>query len=637
MLKQKRHKHARSMGALLGAVPLVFSLNAMAAGLSESPDVAELVSAGKLPSVEERLPANPLTVTPLSEVGSYGGTWRSALKGTNDIGWIRRTLAYEPLVAFNIGWNAIVPNLAESFEASDDGKVYTFHLRAGHKWSDGTPFTAEDIVFGINAVQHPDYVGNGHRPFLRGAVATADGAQTLRITLPESSGLFLQNMASVNGMYPLPYQKAYCSQFHIDFNPEADANAKAAGLSGWAEALHLACDIDNWRDVNRPTLMAWQLTAPYDGLSQQVKFERNPYYFKVDTAGNQLPYLDALTMDQTESVEDMVLKALNGEIDFMNRHIASLANKPLFVDGQEKGGFGLYETVPANMNTAVLQLNQNSENPALNEMFNQRDFRVALSLAINRSEIIDVLFVGQGEPWQSAPRPASRWYHERLAKQYTEQDVDQANSLLDGLGYTDRDSNGFRLGPDGKRIAFRLDAINELRPYFPDLAELVKSYWAGVGIDLDVRVAERSLVYENFRANKHDMHLWLGDGGLGDAILDPSYYFPFSDESAYALLWAKYFYDPGADDAVEPPASVVRQQELYTELVKAADPARQDALMKEILDISADDFRVIGISLAPNGYGIASNQFGNIPASQPQAWIYPTPGPMGVAQLYKKN
>ncbi|HRY23015.1 MAG: ABC transporter substrate-binding protein [Geminicoccaceae bacterium] len=623
---------------LLGALLVLGPAVAGSEPFKEAPELAALVAEGKLPPVDERLPTQPLVVSPLSEIGTYGGTWRSALKGASDTGWLRRTVAYDPLVAYSFDWDDVVPNVALSVDVNDDASEFVFHLREGHKWSDGTPFTAHDLEFAItDAIQIPEYFGASRNTHLLGAKATAVDDLTLKIELPEPNGLFLKQMASVSGMWPLMYQEEYCSQFHIKYNPDADAEAKSAGLTGWPEALYLACDLDNWRDTERPTLLAWKLTSPYDGLSQQVTFERNPYYFKVDSASNQLPYLDSLQMRQSSSVDDMVLQALNGDIDFMDRHIATTANKPLFIDGQAKGDYRLFPTVQANMNTSIIQLNQNSENPALNALFNEHDFRVALSLAIDRQEIIDVLFVGQGEPWQASPRPESRWHNERLAKQHTEFDPDRANALLDGLGLTGRDAEGFRLGPDGKRIAFRLDVTSDVQPTFPDVAEMLAIYWRALGIQLDVRKSERSFVYETMRANRHDAHIWQGDGGLGDAILDPRYYFPANVESVYALLWAKSLYDPGAADALEPPPAVRRQQDLYRELQRSADPVLQDQLFAEILEIAADEFRVIGISLPPNGYGIARNDMGNVPELQPHSWIYPTPGPMGVAQLFHKR
>jgi len=638
MLHRKTTRLAISVGALMVTTLISSSAAwAMSSSYSQAPALAAMVAAGDLPALVDRLPADPFVLTPIEEVGQYGGTWRSALKGAGDNGWLRRTLAYEPLVSYTIGWDGVVPNLASSFESNEDGTEYVFKLREGHKWSDGTPFTAEDIVYGYSVFQHPEYRGRGNRPFIEDATVTAVDATTVKFTFEEPNGLFLQNMASVNAMYPLMYQKAYCSQYDIDFNSEADANAKAAGLSGWAEALYLACDIDNWGDENRPTLQAWMPVTPYDGLSQLIKFERNPYYFKVDTAGNQLPYIDNLEMKQTESTEDIVLQALNGEIDFQNRHIATLDNKGLFIDGQENGGYRLYETVAASMNTVTIELNQTSLDPVLNEIFNQRDFRVALSVAINRPELIDLLFVGQGEPYQAAPRPGSRWYNEQLATQYLEYDPDQANALLDGLGYTERDGDGFRLDPDGNRIAFRLDTTSDFRPYFPDAGELLKRYWAAVGVDLDVRVVERSFLFENYMANLHDMHIWVGDGGLGDALLDPRYYLPFNEGSAYGIRWAKTLSDPSSPDAVTPPAELARQQDLYRELTRSANVDKQDELFNEILSIAADEFRVMGVSLPAPGYGIVSTRMGNVPNNMPQAWIYPSPGPMSVSQLFYKS
>jgi peptide/nickel transport system substrate-binding protein len=254
-------------------------------------------------------------------------------------------------------------------------------------------------------------------------------------------------------------------------------------------------------------------------------------------------------------------------------------------------------------------------------------------MAIDRQEIIDVVFAAQGEPWQAAPRPESRWYHERLAKQYTEFDPEQANELLDGLGL-EMGGDGIRLDEQGRPLRIQLYAPSDMTE-FKDVGELVKAYWREVGVDLDVRSVERNFAYETFRSNKHDMHIWWGDGGLGDTLLDPRYYFPFSQESGYAIPWANWFQNPNASGAEEPPPPAKQQMELYRELTRTTDQGEQDALFKQILDIAADQFWLMGVSLPPQGYGIAKNDMHNVPADQPYAYVYPTPGPLGVAQLWK--
>lgn len=615
-------------------VSAALGLPGVAGAYEEAPQLADMVKAGTLPSVDERLPANPYVVDGW-EVGQYGGTWRSAVKGTFDNGWIRRAVGYDPLLRYNYDWSEVIPGVAESFEVNDDATVFTLKLREGHKWSDGKPFTAHDVVFFLeDVIKREDYPGSRNADFLKLSAEAVDDL-TLVLTSSVPNGLLTQRLASVDGDELTRFQKDFCSQFHPDYNPDADANAKAEGLTGWGEAMQNSCSSDRNRNADRPTLYPWKLTNDYDGINTPITFERNPYYYKVDSAGNQLPYLDNLTMTQVEDVNAIVLKGIAGEIDFMNRHIATVANKPVFFDNQEEGDYSIYETIPADMNTAIIQLNLNYEDEGFRNLFQTKDFRVALSLGMDRQEIIDVVYAGQGEPWQASPRPTSPFHNEQLAKQYTEWDPDQANEILDGLGLTERNGEGIRLMADGRPISIRMDVTTDLGPFL-DIMELVASHWEEIGIDLDARQAERSLVYELKDSNQEMAHVWKGDGGLGDAVLDPRYYFPFSTESAFAIAWATEYMTPGEGLAQTPSEPAAKQQALYREFGQTASAEKRTEIFKEILAIAAEEFWVIGVSLPASEYGIARNDMGNIPQNQPYSWVYPNPGPMHTAVVYKK-
>jgi len=626
----------RNVSMSTALLPLLMVGTAQAADYREAPELAGRVEAGQLPPVEERLPSNPLTVQ-APEVGVYGGTWRSTVKGNNDEGWIRRSMGYDPLVSFNFEWSDIVPNVAESWEVNDDATVYTFKLREGHRWSDGKPFTSEDVVFAINDVlNNSDYPGERAPTSLLGATATAPDATTVVIELAGPDGMLLSNMATPGGTQLVQFQKAFCSQFHADYDDEANDRATDQGLTGWGEALMNNCGVRRNLNPDRPTLYAWDQVDPYDGINSQVGFVRNPYYFKVDQDGNQLPYLDALQMTQVEDANSIVLMGIAGEIDMTNRHIDSVSNKPVFFDNQEKGGYVLYETLPADMNTAIIQLNLNYEDDGFRDLFQNRDFRVALSHATDREEIIDVLYAGQGEPFQAAPRPESPFYDEELAKQYTEWDPELANEMLDAIGLTERNGSGTRLLPDGRPISIRIDVSSDLGPLL-DVLELVKGHWDEVGIALDVRRSERSFVYEQKDNNRHMAHVWKGDGGLGDAQLDARYYLPMNQESAYAGLWAMNWFAPDHEKRQDPPEPVARQLKLYREMNASASDEERAELFRQILEITREQFYTIGISLPPNSFGIATKQMGNVPQSQPYSWTYPTPGPMNTSVLFKKQ
>ena len=327
-----------------------------------------------------------------------------------------------------------------------------------------------------------------------------------------------------------------------------------------------------WFNEELPTIFAWKIVVPYSG-GERVVAERNPYYWKVDPEGNQLPYIDRVVYAVGEDVEVLVLKALNGEIDMQERHISSLANKALFTDNMEAGDYHFFETRFADLNVVTINLNLNHKDPVMREIFQNKDFRIGLSHAINRQEIIDTVFVGQGEPWQVSPQATSPFYNERLAKQYTEYDVDLANEYLDKV-LPDKDDDGFRLRPDGEQLVFNVDVIS-VKPDWIDTMEMVKGYWAEVGVNINVTSVDRSLVYTRKEANEHTALAWWTDGGAGlDTILDPYIFFPQRDETAFAPVWGQWYQgDPRGE---EPPAAVKEQQALYDQIKAAADPEVQD-------------------------------------------------------------
>ncbi|MBI1294578.1 ABC transporter substrate-binding protein [bacterium] len=614
----------------------------------EAPMLAEKVAAGELPPLEERLPTNPMVVTPVESLGQYGGTWRSGLRGGNDNAWLTRTIAYEYLVRWDPAWSEVVPNIAESFEANADATEFTFKLREGMKWSDGQPYTADDILFWYEDVlvdpeysaTHPvgGWIQSGGEPV---RVEKVDD-YTVKFIFAAPNGLFLQRLATPDGSGPVGLPKHYCSQFHAKYNDDLDALIAENQATGWVNLFELKCGgvpgtpYDSaWYNADRPVLWAWDITVPYGGTSTQVVAERNPYYFKVDTEGRQLPYIDRFVAEIGEDVQVLVLRALNGEIDMQDRHIAGLENKAVFADNAEAGEYGFFDTIPSSMNGVAIALNLTHKDPVKREIYQNKDFRVALSHAINRQEIIDVVFVGQGEPYQLAPRPTSPFYNEQLAKQYTEYDLDLANEILDGL-FPEKNSAGFRLGPDGNPILVDVQ-VTSVNVSQIDTMELVKGYWETVGIQTNVNSIDRSLFYTRKDGNEHDAAVWGGDGGL-DVVLEPRWYFPYSGESLFAQAWVTYYNNPSGQGALtapeEPPAATQAQMDLYDQIKASGSAEQQAELMAELLQIAADEFYAIGIVLPAPGYGIVKNNFHNVLSPMPGSWLYPHPGPTNPEQYW---
>ena len=606
------------------------------ASYNEAPMLAERVAAGQLPPVEERLPVRPAVVEPLERIGEYGGTWRRALRGGGDQHNFIRTIGYHNLVGWNPEWTEVVPHVVESFEISEDAKTFTFRLREGMRWSDGHPFTADDILFWYEDVFMNEELTPGRDPLWSVADEPVvvekvdDYTVVFRFVAPNS--MFIEQIAYGFGAPPTLYPRHYLEQFHINYNPDGiDALIAAEpGAHDWVSLFNTKVSptwvVTYWQNPDLPTLHPWVLTNAY-GDTTRVVAERNPYYWKVDPEGNQLPYIDRVAYDQLDDSEVILLRAMSGDIDYQLRHLDEPRNRAVLFDNMERGDYRIFEVNNSQANSTVIYLNLTHRDPVKREIFQNKDFRVGLSYAIDRQEIIDLVFVGQGEPWQAAPRPESPYYHERLATQYTEHNLELANEHLDRAGYSQRDAEGFRLGPDGQRITFVVlvtDGVGR-----PDVMELVQFYWREVGIDAYVRPVDRSLMTTMLIGNEHDAYIWDSPGGLADAITDPRGFFPYNLTVIFiAPEWARWYMDPTSGE--EPPEEIRRQMALYDSLNTLVNSEERREGMMEVLEIAADQFYSIGIRMPPPGFGIAKNNFRNIPDPLPMAGPLWHPSPISV-------
>ncbi|MBU3738854.1 MAG: ABC transporter substrate-binding protein [Rhodoferax sp.] len=614
--------------------------SALAQAGKEAPALAKLVGEGKLPALAQRVSANPLVIR-AEQVGVYGGSLRRGLRGSADHNGILRLVGNQGLVRWNLAFTEVLPNVAHKWDVNANSTEFTFHLRRGMRWSDGKPFTADDILFSIEDCAKnselyksvPSTLVIANKPC---QVSKIDEV-TVKFTFASPYALFLEQMATPLGQYPTLFPKHYCSQFHPKYNPKAAEQAKAANLSDWAALFRAKCgDIEipaRWGNAEKPTLDPWVISEPYTGGATRVVMERNPYFWQVDQNGQQLPYIDRLTFSIAQDVESLMLDALSGKLDIQERHIDSLQNKPTLSQNMQKGGYRLIELIASGAQQVQIYLNLTHKDPKMREMFANKQFRQALSLGMNRKEIIDVVYLGQSEPYQTGPRPGHPWYHEKLARQFTQHDPKQANEILDKLGYARRDAQKFRLRPDGQRVFFAIDVIPTLYPDAVDTLELVKRHWAEIGVDVKINTIERALYYTRGDSNDHDAAVWPGPGGL-DPMLDARDYFAqHTQGSRYAIPWTLW-YVSGGKDGQEPPESQKRRMKLYDDARATADLGRRGALMKQVFDLAADSFETIGVCLAVNAFGIARNNLQNVPKSYPSSWSWPNPGPALPQQFF---
>jgi peptide/nickel transport system substrate-binding protein len=593
----------------------------------EAPELAAQVKAGKLPTVEQRLPANPMLVETTEKIGRYGGTWRMGMRASADHASLVRTIGYENLVRWTADWSGIIPNIAQSIEVNNDGTEFTFVLRQGMKWSDGAPFTADDILFWYENVlldphltpSIPFWLTSGGKPV---RVEQSDEA-TVKFIFTSPNSLFLQWLARPEGAEPTSYPKHYLSRFHPAHN------AALRGDAAWADKFRSVFGIPGtiddptrWQHPDVPTLHAWVLTGAY-GEADPLVAVRNPYYWKVDPAGQQLPYLSRVSFAVVKATRDVADLALSGEIDMQTRHVRCCADEILAARADYKA----VRIIPTETNELILSFNLNHRDPSLRDVFNSRDFRIALSLGIDRAAIIrDRDWVA----WQPAPLPQSRHYHDRMATQYLDLDQDRANSLLDGLALDRRDDRGRRLSTGGSPIAFKVITFTETRL---EMLRQIQKDWLKLGVEMTPELLERQEFTRRVEANEFDATGNGGDGGI-DAIVYAQDYIPLGLDTSWGIPWWYWYENPSNPRARVPPAPVRRQYELY-ELIKATtDPTEQQALMREILDIAADEFFAIGVLRYGFDDGIIRRGFRNVPEFFMNSWSYPNPAPTNPAQYF---
>jgi peptide/nickel transport system substrate-binding protein len=609
------------------------------ASYHDAPALAQLAKEGKLPVVDKRLPEKP-EVIKTDSIGRYGGTLRSALRGNGDGNAILRLMSPQGLVRWNKEFSGVVPNIAESWTLSADAKEYTFTLRKGMRWSDGEAFNADDVLFAVN-----DILGNKQFFSTPPGRYTTDGKLVeveklddykVKFKFTQPYRTFIEELATPLGQHPVLYPKHYCQKFHPKYNPKIDEEVKAARQTDWAALMRVKCsDIElasRWGNPERPTLDPWVISEPYSGNSTRVILTRNPYFWQVDTAGNQLPYIDRLQLAVISEIETIVLAAVNGQLDLQIRHISNIQNRPILAENAAKGGYKLMLLPDINATAIAVFINQSTKNAKLRELFRNKDFRIALSQAMDRKEINDIVFLGKGEPWQIGPAPGNKFYNEKLAKQYTQYDLKAANALLDKIGLTTRDADGFRQYKSGGRISMGV-IVSLATTYQIDMLELLRKQYAKLGIELVIQASERTLYYD--RANNNDFDLSVDSlaGGFDPTQNPRGFIAVHPQESRQSLLWVRW-YESGGKSGEEPPASMKKRLQLYDEWKNAKTDKEADALFKQILSIAADEVEVLGTVKPPEQTGIRNAKLMNVYDKMIWGWTFPSPGPTLLQQYY---
>ncbi|GAA5164222.1 ABC transporter substrate-binding protein [Viridibacterium curvum] len=619
--------------ALLALALATASASSTAQAWTQAPSLDAAVRASKLPALARRLPAKPEVVSPLEARGIYGGTLRTAMRANADNNSILRIVGAQGLVRWSMDFNKIVPNLAESWTLSADGSEYVFRLRPGTHWSDGSPFTADDVLFSMNdLVFHktffsapPEQYVTRNQPVK--VTRIDDYTVSFRFAGPNLS--FLDQLATPVGQHPVLYQKKYCAQFHPDYNAKLGELIAREGVRDWASLMRNKCgDIETpsrWGNPERPTLDPWVVVEPYRGNATRVILERNPYFWQVDTAGQQLPYIDRVQLQIISEAETIMLAAVSGRLDYQHRHIFGIQNRPVLTENAAKAGYKVLSLPGTGANSVGLWLNHSTKNDKLRRLMRTKDFRIALSIGIDRKEVNDIVYLGQGMPWQIGPLKQSRWYNEKLGTQHLQHDARQANELLDKPGLTKRDAEGFRLYPEGGRVSLAT-IVSVAQTQQIDALDLIRKQWAKLGIEMQLQPSERSLFYERASANDYDISVDIVPGGM-DVTMNPRAVVAMNpQESRMSLPWARWFLSNGKQGE-EPSASMKKRMELFERWQSAKSPAEAETMFRELLAIAADEFEIIGVIRSPSDTAIRSLKLKNVYEQMLVSWTYPNPGP----------
>lgn len=598
---------------LAGAVAALLVLLAVGAeaALLETPYFAKEVAAGKLPPVAQRIPQEP-SLAELETLGKPGGELRMLMASAKD-SRLMVVYGYARLVRYTPGL-AIVPDILLAVD-EQEGRIFTLHLRPGHKWSDGQPFTAEDFRYWFDDVaSNPELTPGGLPPAM-----LADGQPptfevldptTVRYSWARPNPLFLPALAGPDPLFiyaPAHYLKR--------FNPKYTDPAKVAelvkeaGVRDWA-ALHTKRGEMYHNDNPKlPTLDPWVLKTKLP--ADRIVFERNPYYYRVDGAGHQLPYIDRVVFTVADS-QIIPAKTGAGESDLQARYLR-FDDYTFLKAGEAAGDYHvrLWRTGPGSQ--LALYPNLNASDPVWRKLMRDVRFRRALSLGIDRHEINQALYFGLAIEGQNTVLPQSPLYRTEYRADWASYDPAQANRLLDEIGLTGKDADGIRYLPDGRECAVTVEDSGESSEK-SDVLELVRDSWRHIGVKLYSKPAQLTLFRRRVFSGEALMSIDKGiENGLATATMSPAEFAPTSEEQLEWPKWGNYEETHGR--AGEPPDLPAAQQlyKLYDDWLATTDEQEQARIWHEILALWADQVFSMGTVAGVLQPVVVNDRLRNVP------------------------
>jgi len=595
---------------------------AAAAPYIETPSLAADVAAGRLPAIEARLPKAPLATKLAREdwgPGRHGGEIRTLAGRAQDVRIIS-TFSYTRLIGYNSELR-LTPDLLEALDIVED-RIFTMRLRPGHRWSDGKPFTSEDFRYFWEDVANNKELSPG------GPVKAllVDGKPP-KVSYPDATTVVYEwhapnpgLLSALAGPAPLTlYRPAhYLRTFHARYTDAAALTqaARRANARNWAQMHNRLDNVGRNENPDLPTLDPWivRTRAP----SERFVFERNPYYHRIDENGRQLPYIDRLVMNVADG-KILAAKTGAGESDLQARGL-NFANYTFLRQAGKRNDFETRLWNTAKGAHIALYPNLNTNDPVWRELLRDARFRRALSLAINRREVNQVVYFGLAVEGANSVLPASPLYAPAFRNQWSGFDVAAANRLLDEIGLTQRDGRGVRKLPDGRPLEVVVETAGEDGEQV-DVLELIHDSWMQAGVKLFSRPQQREIFRNRIFAGETKMSVWIGlENGLPSADFSPEELAPVSQNHLQWPKWGQYAETGGTAGEAVDMAAAKELLELNEAWRRAGDPADRTRIWQRMLANHAENVWSIGIVANVRQPVVVSRRLRNVPSEAVWNW-----------------
>ena len=584
---------------------------------SEAPALADLVKAGKLPPLDQRMPTDPLVVQPIEEIGQYGGSWRQVSVG-DGLGWQNLTVYVEPWMKWTRDVKGFFPNLLQSFQWNATATELSLSLRKGIKWSDGKPLTFDAFMFWwddmVNdpTVKQVEMAGMRIKGELMKVTKVDD--YTLKISFAAPNPLFLPYMTrgssrSAWAMLPPDYMK----QFHPKYNA---ANKDITELSNRYN--------NRIRYPDMPVFNAWKTSEFVSG--QRHVMERNPYYWKVDPQGAQLPYIDKLETTILANTELVTLKAVAGELDCQFRDFP-IKDVPLLKDNEKKGD---YRVVMSQRGTYawpwLILMYDYPKDKGIEQLMLNKDFRMALSYGINRKRINEIVWLGLGVPRQSAlssessefNTPEGKKVFDAWAKLAADYNPDMAKQLLAKVGLKDSNNDKFLERADGTALEIIVDVPNDGDKMQVDAMDFIKQDWEAIGLKTTLNSITSTIATQRQTNAETMIRCWGGGAAAWGLISAPPVWTPIEGVT-YCIGGMRFglYYQSGGKQGIQPPAggALEKLQQAYDKVISIVDEGQRTAELLKAYQIHIDEgpLHIGTVGDLPSAI-VAKNNFRNIQA-----------------------